>query len=148
MTSLEEYEQDLASLGSLKGVGEFTDALNHDVGKYIARIAKNVSRDATTLAPTLLAMLIKDLYETHRGLPASVRFTTLRASLPEPVRASRIVQDVATRLAVIDALQASVRAGDINAAHEAMRQSLCIERHLSDIARATRRVCNARGDDA
>ena len=148
MTLLEELEHALASLASLDGVDEITDALSHDVGKYITRVAKNVSREATTLPPTLLAMLIKDLYETHRGLPASDRFTTLRASLPESMRASPIIEDVASRLTLIDALQARVRAGDIDAAHQAMRESLCVERHLSDIARATRRVCNARGDDA
>lgn len=148
MSLLEAFERDLASVDSLDGVDEITDALNHDVGKYITRIAKNVSRDATTLAPTLLAMLIKDLYETHRGQAASVRFATLRASLPAPMRTSPIIEDVAARLAVVDALQARVRAGEMNAAHEAMRESLCIERHLSDIARATRRVCNVRGDDA
>jgi|GEM_PF-3424967 len=151
MTPLEEFERDLVLITSIEGLGEITDAMNHDVGKYIARVARNVSAYETgreALTPTLLAMLVKDLFETHQSKPASARFATLRAELPESLRASRIIEDVAARLRAIDSLESKVRIGDAGAVGDAVRESLLISGCLSGVARAVRRVMDARGDDA
>jgi hypothetical protein len=54
--------------------------LVHDVGKYVSRIARNVPEGAAVPA-ALAPLLVKDLYETHRGRPARERFEALRGEL-------------------------------------------------------------------
>ncbi len=148
MTPLEAFERDMMMLESIDGLDEITDALHHDVGKYIARIAKNVSPDETPLAPPLLAMLVKDLYETYRGQPASARFATLHAALPEPLRASPILANALASLRTIDAYEPDVRAGDMNATRIVVRESLLVSRLLGEVARAIRRALETRGEHA
>ena len=145
------WEEALGALESLDGVDETTDALHHDVGKYIARIAKNVSDTATakeTLSSSLHGMLIKDFYETHQGRPASVRFEALREALPLSLRESQVLVRVAASLAKIDALETDVRRATPPALLDAIRASLSIEHLLKEIARATRRECERRATDA
>ena len=148
MTPLEAFERDLMMLESIDGLDEITDALHHDVGKYIARIAKNVSPDETPLAPPLLAMLVKDLYETYRGQPASARFAALHATLPESLRASPILANALASLRTIDAHEPDVRAGDMNATRIVIRESLLVSRILGEVARAVRRTLETRGEHA
>ena len=70
--------------------------LVHDVGKYVSRIARNLPEQGPIAAP-LVTMLVKDLYETHQGRRASVRFEELAEALDPSVRdAAR------SELAIID----------------------------------------------
>lgn len=147
MTPLEAFERDLALLESIEGLDEITDALHHDVGKYISRTAQNVSPDETLAAP-LLSMLVRDLYETYRGQSARVRFVALQAELPEQLRSSPIFEIALARLHAMDALEQSVRAGELHATRSAIRDSLLISRLLTEAARAVRRALEARGEHA
>lgn len=142
--SLTAWEAALRTLDSLEGLDEITDALHHDVGKYIARIAKNVSGTATakeTLSSSLHGMLVKDFYETHQGRPASVRFNELRDALPMPLRECEVLTEVSSLLTKIDALETEVRRARPPALLEAIRASLQIELLLKETAHATRRAC-------
>lgn len=102
--------------------------LLHDVGKYVARIAKNLSPDGPIAAP-LAAMLVKDLYETHRGRPASVRFAELEEALEPPSR-----EAVRAHLSAIDALEARVRHAEDAAMREAAGHAIAVEKILRDAA--------------
>lgn len=96
-------------------------ALAHDVGKYVARIARNVPPRGPIPAP-LIPMLAKDLYELPGGKRASERFREL-APDGEPAAAR-------TALEEIDALEAEVRAGDEAACRRACALALEVERRL------------------
>ena len=99
--------------------------LSHDVGKYVARIARNVPIGGDV--PNALApLLVKDLYDTHAGRRASARFEELAGTLA----ARHPSIDVArASLARIDALEAAVRA------HEpaALREAAALARAVGDI---------------
>jgi hypothetical protein len=103
--------------------------LLHDVGKYVARIAKNLPPDGPIAAP-LAAMLVKDLYETHRGRPASARFAELEEALAQDSR-----EVARAHLSAIDALQGRVRQADAAAMREAAGHAIAVEKVLRDAAR-------------
>lgn len=86
---------------------ELAAALAHDVGKYVARIARNVP-EAGPVPAALVPLLAADLYEGPGGGRPSARFEALAAPLADepPIARAR------ARLAAIDALEARVRAGD------------------------------------
>lgn len=144
---LEAWEARLGELASIEGLDETADALHHDVGKYVARVARNISKPTSakeTLSSTLLSMLIKDLYQTHQGRPASARFQELREALPPSLRDSEIMSEVASLLVHIDALEPRIRRGTPDSIREAASAALLVEQHLKGIAHATRRACEAR----
>jgi hypothetical protein len=106
--------------------------LTHDVAKYVTRIARNLPNDGP-IPEVLGAMLVKDLYETHRGRPASVCFDDLSQAI--------IDVDVRTQLRAhlteIDALEARVRNGDAEAMRRAAALALTFERALRDFVDAS-----------
>lgn len=87
-------------------------ALGHDVGKYIARVARNVGSLEGSLPPALQAMLLADLYGSDGKARASVRFEALLgdgAALPS---LAPPLSEVRARLEEIDALEAAVRGAE------------------------------------
>lgn len=107
--------------------------LLHDVGKYIARTARNLEPGRPIAAP-LCAMLLKDVYETYRGERASLRFNELERELRELVDDPR-VQQVRERLRAIDACEAAARAGDPDALCLIVEDAIEIEKMLRALAR-------------
>lgn len=104
-------------------------SLAHDVGKYVARIARNVPAGGpfpSALAP----LLAKDLYEAPGGGRPSARFEALAAALP----ASDALDEARAHLAAIDALEGAVREADPAACVEACRRALEVERLLRGLA--------------
>lgn len=105
-----------------------TASLVHDVGKYITRVARNLPKDGP-VPPVLVGMLAKDLYETHRGRRASVRFEELASDVPDEPRSA-----VRALLSEIDALESSVRGGDAVAVRRAAALALEVDAHLRALA--------------
>ena len=87
-------------------------ALHHDVGKRIARTARNV-RDVPR-TPAILAMLVKDLYAIDGSHRASSVFEARIAGLER-----------------IDAIEPSVRAHDAAAVDEAIALALEVSATIS-----------------
>ncbi|MCZ7685454.1 MAG: hypothetical protein M5U28_44430 [Sandaracinaceae bacterium] len=106
--------------------------LAHDVGKYVARVARNVSAGAP-VPSALLPMLARDLYELPGGQRASARFEALAGALGGPR-----VERARASLAAIDALEARVRAAEPEACREACALALEVERELRALAREAR----------
>ena len=84
--------------------------LAHDVGKYVARTARNLPDPITApLGPELVAMLVRDLYALGQGERASVRFARLveeAAPGGPPDRPGDVRLDEVRRLlAEVDALE-------------------------------------------
>ena len=102
-------------------MNEDRSALAHDVGKYVARTARNVPPGGA-MPPALIPMLIRDLYELPGGKRASARFDEL-ALHGEPAVARAALRE-------IDALEADVRAGDDAACRRACVLALEVERVL------------------
>lgn len=102
--------------------------LAHDVGKYVARIARNVAEGAEVPA-ALVPLLAKDLYEAPGGGRPSARFAELAEGIEDP----RI--DAARELLLrLDAIEAEVRAGERGACKEACVAAIRIERLLRELA--------------
>lgn len=100
--------------------------LVHDVGKYIARTARNLPADGPIPA-VLLPMIVRDLYDTQPGERASELFERLTGSREAPhLRACR------KELAAIDALEERVRAGDEAAVRSAADHALAVEALLRE----------------
>lgn len=98
--------------------------LAHDVGKYVARIAKNVPPDGP-VPPPLVGLLAKDLYERPGGGRPSEHFAALAPDDPA-------LTPVHEALAAIDALEADVRAGD----DAACRRACALAREVEVALRA------------
>jgi hypothetical protein len=96
--------------------------LVHDVGKYVARTARNLPSEPT---PEMLAMLINDLYELRPGQRASARLAELAAFAGAPP-----LDDVRVLLAEIDALEPAVRAGEPAAVTRAAALACEVEARL------------------
>lgn len=105
-----------------------TASLVHDVGKYITRVARNLPKE-DPIPAVLVGMLAKDLYETHRGRRASVRFDELASDMPEGPRS-----EVRALLSEIDGLEVSVRAGDPVAVRRAAALALEVDARLRALA--------------
>lgn len=101
--------------------------LCHDVGKYVARTARNLPARPP---PELVDMLARDLYELRPGRRASALFDELAAGLLRPSLAP--VRDLLTE---VDALEPRVRAGDAAAVARAAAIAREIERRLRALAR-------------
>lgn len=111
---------------------EAAAALAHDVGKYVARIARNVGPDAP-IPSALVPMLVRDLYELPGSKRASERFRELAGEAAGPR-----LERARACLAAIDALEARVRAADPDACREACALALEIEAELRAHAKETR----------
>lgn len=108
--------------------------LAHDVGKYVARVARNVP-DGGPMPEGLLPLLLKDLYALPGGGRASSRLTELSARLadePDVARAARLLEEV-------DALEARVRAADDEACLRACALARDVETLLRGVAASVAR---------
>lgn len=101
-------------------------ALRHDVAKYLTRVARNLPQDGP-IPEDLGSMLAKDLYETHRGRPASARFDELSEAIDD----AGLREALRARLTEIDTLEAEVRRGEAVAMRRAAELALAFERALS-----------------
>lgn len=108
-------------------------ALAHDVGKYVARAARNVG-DASVAAP-IADMLVRDLYATDGKRRASAIVESRRAELGSLASDPRLAR-VAELLAEVDRLEPSVRAKDDRAVRGAAAIAREVESLLRDLARA------------
>ena len=106
--------------------------LVHDVGKYIARTARNLPSTNEALPPPLHAMLLQDLYGA-REAPARrprTRFSTLAATIDEPR-----LGEVRALFDTLDTLEDAVRAGQPAAVSRAVEIALRIEELLRALSR-------------
>ena len=101
--------------------------LVHDVGKYIARIARNVAPDGSVPA-TLVPLLVADLYQSPGGGRPSERFEALAE------QGDRRLEPVRTLFAELDRLEAAVRGRDDAACRRACDIAREIEVRLRSIA--------------
>ena len=110
-------------------------ALAHDVGKYVARTARNVSDGAWT--PELVSMLLRDLYDLRgeRSLQAFLRLapaaTSPLATFPEWTQAHDLLRE-------LDGMENELRAGHAPALESAARRALLVESALRELALHTR----------
>jgi hypothetical protein len=106
--------------------------LAHDVGKYIGRVARNVTYD---VPPALAPLLLRDVYETHDGRPAIARLDALLPALGPLAHDPRIVaaRDALQRAA---ALESAARAGDPEALRTLVHLARDVESELRALARA------------
>ncbi|UJR79408.1 hypothetical protein [Sandaracinus amylolyticus] len=107
--------------------------LLHDVGKYVARTARNL-RDGQAIEAPFASMLLRDVYETYRGARASARFEELAQPLAALVPDVRL-DEVRALLGAIDARENEARAGDAAALSAIARDARVIEETLRAIAR-------------
>jgi len=106
--------------------------LAHDVGKYVARIAHNISDDPV---PHVLGPLMaRDLYELPGGQAASKVLAERTEGLPDEPE----LITARAHLAAIDALEARVRAGEEVALREAAAHALAVEKSLRDLSERAR----------
>jgi hypothetical protein len=101
-------------------------ALVHDVGKYVARTARNLPPSPTR---EMVDMLVRDLYDLRPGQHASVVFAQLAAFADAPP-----LDDVHALFAEIDRLEAEVRAGAPDAVMRAALLARDIEARLRALA--------------
>ncbi len=117
------------------GYGRAVSALAHDVGKYVARTAKNVSGNPNAALPeVLISMLVRDLFALDGTRPASAVLEE-RARAHPRLTADARVTSARARLAEVDALEARVRAGQ----PEAIRQACAAAREVESLLRALAR---------
>ena len=101
--------------------------LAHDVGKYVARTARNLPAEGP-IPRVLIDMLCRDLYALTDTQRASERFEELALGLD--LHACR------AHFAEIDALEARVREGELDAVRRAAALALQIEAELRDLGAA------------
>ncbi len=101
-------------------------SLVHDVGKYVARTARNLPAQPTR---EMIDMLARDLYELRPGQHASVVFASLAAFAGAPP-----LDDVRALFAELDGLEAEVRAGAPAAVFRAAGIACDIEARLRALA--------------
>jgi len=98
--------------------------LVHDVGKYVARTARNLPPNPTR---EMVDMLVRDLYELRPGQHASAVFASLAAYAGAPP-----LEAVRALFVEIDNLEAAVRAG----APAAVARAAAIARDIESRLRA------------
>jgi hypothetical protein len=110
--------------------------LSHDVGKYVARTARNLPPPPAQSSPppaALLDMLTSDLYGDAKQSPddrPARRFARLSAGLSH----ARI-DEVRAHFAALAAIETDVRAGQVVAVARAAALALRIDDSLRDLAR-------------
>ena len=107
--------------------------LVHDVAKYLTRMARNLPKEGP-IPEVLGVMLAKDLYETHRGKPASARFDELSQAIDD----AALRGELRAKLTEIDALESQIRSGDAAAMRRAAALALTFERALQAFVDASR----------
>ena len=117
--------------------GALAAMLAHDVGKYLARAARNLPADGE-LPPALAAMLVRDLFETHAGRPALARFDELAPEL-QALTADPRLDEVRALLSGAAPLEPAAREGDTATLRALAGVALAVERLLRTIARELRR---------
>jgi hypothetical protein len=123
--------------------GRWAAALAHDVGKYVARTARNLPVPLTApLPPELLAMLVRDLYALGAGERASARFDRLveeaRRCSP-PVQLDMVqLEEVRRLLGEVDALEPAVRTGEAKVVARVAALGREVEQRLCALEQATR----------
>jgi hypothetical protein len=101
--------------------------LAHDVGKYLARTARNLPERPS---PEIIEMLARDLYALRAGERASKVFSDLAEGIITPDLGT-----VRELFREIDALEPAVRAHDESAVRSAAALACEVERRLRDFAR-------------
>ena len=109
--------------------------LVHDVGKYIARTARNVRGQAWT--PELVAMLCRDLFELTGGRASAV-FEDLAKRIEARTGTQPALSRVRGLLAQIDGLENAVRRGEPTALERAGQLSLAVDEALRAFSRNIR----------
>jgi hypothetical protein len=109
--------------------------LVHDVGKYVARTARNLEPGAP-LDGELVGMLARDLYELGpERRRASEVFDALVVAADRNERSFRALPEIRARLGELDALEAGVRAGEREAVEAARAIALAVEERLRALER-------------
>jgi hypothetical protein len=101
-------------------------SLVHDVGKYVARTARNLPPEPTR---EMIDMLVRDLYELRPGQAASAVFASLGSFAGAPP-----LDDVRALFAEIDRLEPAVRAGEAAAVGRAAGLAREVETRLRALA--------------
>jgi hypothetical protein len=115
-----------------ESAGRLAARLAHDVGKYVARTARNVGEANWT--PELAAMLYRDLFALPDGRASAV-FADRARAIEELVGPRPALEHVRAVLAEIDALETSTRRSELPALVRAARLSLAVETALREFAR-------------
>lgn len=102
--------------------------LQHDLGKYLARTARNVDPEAP-LDAELLAMLCDDLYATYDGMRASRVFARFESELGDDDATRVLLRELLTEL---DAIEPRVRRGE----DRAVRRAIAIACRVAEALRA------------
>ena len=105
--------------------------LAHDVGKYMARTARNVTADGWS--PELVAMLCRDLYPQDRRL--SLRFAELAQPLQPWQGPTAVLRQVSALLAEVERREPEVR----RAVAEDLSRVAAIARQVEDLLRGLAR---------
>jgi hypothetical protein len=110
-------------------------ALAHDVGKYVARTARNVPNNLPNdgWTPELAGMLLRDLYDL-RGERALHAFLRLAPAATSPLAAFPEWTTAHDLLLELDAMEPALRALAAPALHNAARLALLVERALGELA--------------
>jgi hypothetical protein len=114
--------------------------LVHDVGKYVARTARNLPAQPTA---EMIAMLARDLYQLRPGRRASAVLAELAAEAngangaDDGCSDEAPVADARALLAEIDSLEAAVYAGEPAAIARAARLALAVEARLRALLETT-----------
>ena len=115
---------------------ELAATLAHDVGKYIARAARNLPPSGA-IPPALSAMLVADVFATHAGRPALTRFDELAPELLTLTGDARL-ETVRALLIRAAAHERAVRDADAVASRELAALALEIESLLRALSRDLR----------
>jgi hypothetical protein len=110
-------------------VAEARRRLLHDVGKYVARTAKNV-RPNEDVPGVLTGMLARDLFELRDGTRASAVFAELSEGAGEDPK----LEEVRSLLAEADDIEPRLRAGDRAAVRRGAEIALRVEALLRELA--------------
>jgi len=111
--------------------------LAHDVGKYVARTARNLPPAGTAVPDALVKMLVRDLYALSGTRRASQVLDDLAAPVPAVAGDERVVR-ARSLLREVDELEGAVRAGEGGAIRRAAACALEVESLLRAAAAAAR----------
>lgn len=105
--------------------------LLHDVGKYVARTARNLPAEGV-VEPALVAMMCRDLYD----LPAGGRASALLAARAVELPADPRLAQAQALLVEADGLEGELRGGGAAALARARVIALTVEDLLRAVVRA------------
>jgi hypothetical protein len=122
-------------------IRRMASALAHDVGKYVARTARDVSDGVWT--PELVGMLLRDLYDL-RGERALQAFLRLAPAATSPLATFPLWTTAHALLRELYAMENELRAGHAPALQSAARRALLVESALRELALRARISAPAR----